>query len=291
MWIAIELEQLALDVCDDLRTRHPSELLAEHFVVRVEVTEVVGGDGTELVEHLARQTDVACNLVAVLVEQHRQDVVAVHADRAHPREVVEPDLVDDDARGLDAEARRKVSLEADRHVAQAHGAVPGVEQCSRHDPDRVGEVDDPRTVGPELAHTVGNLEHDGNRAHGLRETAGSRRLLPDAAARQRCRLVLQPRLLAAYTDLDEDEVGPLDRPVELVGHLERAAKALPIEHARRHATDNLAPLGIDVVQYELRDVEPRQPGDELGRVRRPAADDRDLHPVAPAISARSACAT
>ena len=60
-----------------------------------------------------------------------------------------------------------------------------------------------------------------------------------------------------------------------------AAVALPLEHAPREAADDLAPLGVDVVQHELRDVEPRQPGDELGRVRRAAADDGDLHPFTP----------
>ena len=94
--------------------------------------------------------------------------------------------------------------------------MPGVEQRARDDPDRVGEVDDPG-VGPgELADPLGDLEHDRHGAHRLRETARAGRLLADAAARKRGGLVLQARRLAADPDLDEDEVGVLDRLVELV---------------------------------------------------------------------------
>ena len=52
-----------------------------------------------------------------------------------------------------------------------------------------------------------------------------------------------------------------------------------------HAADDLAALGVDVVQGELGHVDPvalaREAGDELGRVGRAAADDRDLHPFTP----------
>ena len=49
--------------------------------------------------------------------------------------------------------------------------------------------------------------------------------------------------------------------------------------------DDLPPLRIDVVQHDLAEVEPvtltRKPRDELGRVRRAAADDGDFHPFTP----------
>ena len=157
--------------------------------------------------------------------------------------------------------------------------MPVVEQRARHDADRVREVDDPGVR--ELAHALGDLEHDGHGAQRLRETAGAGRLLADAAAGQRERLVGETRALAADPDLDEHEVGAVDRRVEVVGDLDRAGVALPLEHAARQAADDLAPLRVDVVQHELRDVEPRQPRDELRRVRRAAADDGDLHPFTP----------
>ena len=129
----------------------------------------------------------------------------------------------------------------------------------------------------ERAHALGDLEHDRDRAHRLGEASRAGRLLPDAAARERRGLVAQPRLLAADPDLDQDVVGALDRRVEIAGHLEPAREALPREHPPRHASDDLAPLGIDVLEHELVDVEARQPGDELRRVGGAPADDRDLH--------------
>ena len=88
---------------------------------------------------------------------------------------------------------------------------------------------------------------------------------------------LQSRLLAADADLDQDEVGVRRRRVELAGHVEPPVEPLAREHPPRHAADDLAALGIDVLQHELVDVEARQAGHELGRVGRSAADDRDLH--------------
>ena len=193
--------------------------------------------------------------------------------------MVEPDLVDDDARRLDSEPRRELPLEPDRDVAEADRAMALVEQRPRDDPDRVREVDDPG-VG-RLAHALGDLEHDRHGAQRLGKPAGAGRLLADAAARRAERLVGEPRLLAADADLDEHEVGAGNRGVEVVGDVDRPAVPLPVEHADGEAADDGAPLGIDVVQHELRDVEARQPGDELRRVRRPAADDGDLHPFTP----------
>ena len=119
----------------------------------------------------------------------------------------------------------------------------------------------------------------------LREAAGARRLLADAAAGERDRLVGEPRRLAADADLDEHEVGAVEGAVEIAGDDELAVEALSVEHPRGHAADDLAPLGVDVVQGELGHVDPvalaREAGDELGRVGRPAADDRDLHPFTP----------
>ena len=88
--------------------------------------------------------------------------------------------------------------------------------------------------------------------------------------------------LAADADLDEHEVGAVDSPVEVVArHHELAGEALALEHPARQPADDLAPLGVDVVQRELVDVEAREPGDELRRVRRAAADHGDLHPFTP----------
>ncbi len=128
-----------------------------------------------------------------------------------------------------------------------------IEEGARDDPDRVREVDDPG-VG-KLADAIGDLEHHRHGAQRLREPTGAGRLLPDAATRQRERLVAQPRVLSAYPDLHEHEVRVRDRSIEIIGDVDRAAIALPLEHAHRQAADDTAPFGVDVVQHELRDLE------------------------------------
>ena len=90
-------------------------------------------------------------------------------------------------------------------------------------------------------------------------------------------LVVQPRLLAADPDLDQDIVGVRDRRVEIGSHLEPARVTLSREHASRHASHDLAPTRIHVLKHELVDVEAHQSGHELRCVRGSAADDRDLH--------------
>jgi hypothetical protein len=191
--------------------------------------------------------------------------------------VVQADLVDDDPPGFDAQPAGEAPLEADRDVAQPHRAVAAVEQRSCDDADRVREVDDPRLRRRQRSHALGDLEDDRDGPHRFGEAAGAGRLLSDAAARERRGLVAQARLLTADADLNQDVVSAVDSRVEVAGHLEPALEALAGEHPPRHPTDDLAPLGVDVLEHELVDVETREPRDELRRVGRASADDSDLH--------------
>ena len=129
--------------------------------------------------------------------------------------------------------------------------MTGVEQRAGDDPDRVREVDDPRTGGGALADALGDLEHDRDRAQRLGEPARARRLLPDAPAGVRDRLVREPRRLAADADLDEHEVGAVDGAVEIAGDEQLAVEALAPSIRAGHAADDLAALAVDVVQREL----------------------------------------
>jgi hypothetical protein len=223
--------------------------------------------------------------LGVLGEQLGKHVGAVQAHRAHPRQVVQADLVDRHAPRCDAEQPRDLALEADRDVAEPDGAVAVVEQRARDDPDRVGEVDDPRPVGGQLPRAAGDVQDHRDRAQRLRQATRARGLLADAAAGERQRLVAQPRRLAADADLDEHRVGAVQRAVELAGDGERAREALALEHPAGEGADDLAALGVDVVQDELAEPEAlllaRQARHQLGRVGGAAADDRQLHPLTP----------
>ena len=95
--IAIELEQLALDLGDHLRSGNPVALLGEHPVVLVEVAKVVGGDGAELGEQLRRGSSMPSAISSTCeLQQAGQRVVALEPGRPHPGQVVEADLVDRD---------------------------------------------------------------------------------------------------------------------------------------------------------------------------------------------------
>jgi hypothetical protein len=124
-----------------------------------------------------------------------------------------------------------------------------------------------------------------DRPHRLGESARACRLLPDAAAGERHRLVREPRLLASDPDLDEDEVGAFDSAVEVVRDEELPLETVPIEDARGETAHDFAPLRVDVLQHELTHGKPfalaGKPADELGSVRGAAADDCDLHPFTP----------
>ena len=275
--IAVDVEQALFDLLDDGRPRLALELLAQHGVVRVEVAEVVRRDRSELVEQPAWQLDLVGELVTVLGEQGREHVRPVEQHTPHPCEVIEADLIDNDTRRLDAEPACELALESDGHVAEPDGSVAAVEQCPRDDAHRVREVDDPGVRLRERANPFGDVEDDRDSPHRLREAAGSGRLLPDAAAGERQRLVAQPRVLATDPDLDQDEIRVGDRSVEIAGHLEPAVVSLPGEHPPRHSADDLAPFGVDVLEHDLVDVQAREAGHELWRVRGAPADDSDLH--------------
>ena len=167
----------------------------------------------------------------------------------------------------------------------ADRAMAGVEQRPRDDPDRVREVDDPRPGRGERPGARRDLEHDRDGAQRLGEPARAGRLLADAPAAQRERLVAQPRRLPADAQLQQHRVGAVERAVELRRLDQPAAEALAREHPPPEPGDHLQARRVDVVEDELGQVEAvplaRETGDELRRVRRSAADDRDLHPLTP----------
>ena len=197
----------------------------------------------------------------MLGEQARQHVLVVQVNRALPGEVVEADVVESHPSRLDAEVPREPALEADGHVAQSDGAVPGVEQRAGDDADRVGEVDHPRVGGGQLAGALGDVEDDGNRAQRLRQTARAGGLLADATALERPGLVAVPGRLAADPQLQHDGVRGVQPRVEVgrPGHL-RGVTVMGHDPLR-HAADQLQPVRVGVDQHEfLKGQRVAQPG-------------------------------
>ena len=125
--------------------------------------------------------------------------------------MVEPDVLHLDVVGIDPEIVADPTLGPDGDVAQAHGPVALVEERLGHDPHGVGEVDQPRASIGAGRHLLRQLEHDGNRAQRLGQPARAHGLLAQASVAHGQRLVDVAGRLATDAQLDDDEVGTLER--------------------------------------------------------------------------------
>ena len=279
--IAVELEQVVLDLRDLLGARRPAGLAFEHLPGPVVVAQVVGGDRPERTEQLGRDLRLRAQLRQVGLEELGQAVDPVHLHRPDPGQVVQPDVLELHPLGLDPEALGEPPLEADRDVAQPDRPDLTVEQRLGHQAGRVREVDEPAPGRAAAPGELGELEHDRNGPQRLREPARPGGLLPDAPEPERDRLVEQPGGLAPDAQLHDHERRTVDRLVTIAGQDRAAAEPRPVEHPAGEATDDLQARGIDVQQRELVDGEPvgtpDEPLDQFGRVGAPGSDDRHLH--------------
>ena len=243
----------------------------------VVVAQVVRGQRSERPDELERHADH----LGALVEHLGQPVDAVDPDRPLPGQMVQADVVELDALGFDAEGLGEVALEADRHVAQADRTVALVEQRLGDDADRVREVDDPGARRRAPIRRRRELEDDRDGPESLGEPACPRRLLAHQAEPAGDRLVPKSSGLTADPQLDEDEVGAVERRIPVQGLGESTAPALAGEHPTGHAGDDAEPLRIAVEEHELVDRQTGRPCrdafDQLGGVGAAASDDHDPH--------------
>ena len=113
--VTVELQQPGLDLEDLLGAGTVRALVFQHVTRPVVVAEVRAGDRAQRANELDRRC--LRELLGSLGEQLGQPVHPVDEHRAHPREVVEPDVVKPDVRWLDLEVPRELALDADRDVA------------------------------------------------------------------------------------------------------------------------------------------------------------------------------
>ena len=158
--------------------------------------------------------------------------------------------------------------------------MAAVDQRLGHDPDRVREVDDPVPGCGPAVHRLGELQDHGHRADCLGQAAGTGRLLADRAEAGRDGLVAQASSLTADPELDEHEIGAVQRGIAIGRPDEPAGPAGLPEHPLGETADDRKALGIDIEQDELVDGQAVGAADhalhQFGRVRAPATDDRHL---------------
>ena len=136
------------------------------------------------------------------------------------------------------------------------------------------------------AHAVGDPEHDRNGAQRLRRvrrrpsSPGRCNRRRAAASRRESRASCPPTRIWMSTKSAPSTARSRSSVIS-----SRPSKPWARACARAKPPTTSPPLLVDVVQDELAHVDPlalaRQARDELGRVRRAGADDRDLHPFTP----------
>ena len=168
-------------------------------------------------------------------------------------------------------------------MATLHSPIarcPSSSSARRDDADRVGEVHDPRAGCRSTGDLLGELEQHRHRPKRLGEAAWPRRLLADRAELVGQRLVDQSSLLAADAQLDQHEVGAVERLRPVAGDRQLARPTTAAEHPPGQSADDLAPLGIDVEQRQLVGGQsgraPRDAVNELRGVGAAPTHDRDL---------------
>src|SRR4051812_28954224 len=129
--------------------------------------------------------------------------------------MVEPDLLDGDGLNGNAELRSESSLEADSHVAETDCFVTALQQRPCDNADRIGEVDDPSTLGAASLHPLGDVQHDRDGSESFHEPTGTCCLLADRVELQRDRFVAVTCCLTAYSKLQQHRGGVIDCLIEI----------------------------------------------------------------------------
>ena len=193
-------------------------------------------------------------------------------------------MLDLDLIGIDVEIVPQPALAPDRHIAQADGPVALVEEGLGDDAHRVGEIDEPRPGVTSLRRLLSQFENDRHGAQRLGQPSRPGGLLPETAVADRERLVDVAGRLPSDAQLDDDEVGALERGVTIRGGREGAAPAPVAQNAFGQAPHRFAAFLARVEQHEVVDdhsvLVVAQPVDELGGVRAPTPHDRHLYPHA-----------
>jgi hypothetical protein len=194
---------------------------------------------------------VLADRVGFTRDQIGESVNAIDTGGALPGQMVQADVLQRHAIGLDVQESSDLPLEAHGGVAQSDGAMALVEKRLHHDADRVGEVDDPCVLGSAPRGLLGDLHHHWDGAQGLGEAARSSGLLTDAPELEWQGFIHKTCSLPAHPQLNDDEMRSVERAVAISRQHELARPFVSRENAARKPADDFEPLRIDVEEHEL----------------------------------------
>ena len=224
--------------------------------VEVVVVQVFVGHGADRAQPLAAEQAALLERRqrGVVGQEPGQQVMPADAYRPQPAQVVEPGVVEPRARRVDAEGGGDAAAEPDRRVTDADHPVAEVSRHRLGDQTcRVGEVDDPRP-GSTSADPPGDVDRDRNRAQAVGDAARADRLLAEHALIQCHTLVGRPALEPADAYRREDEVGAVERPVEVGGDGDRGRVGGSGRLLGEHLADHLRPHRVQVMQDHFGDA-------------------------------------
>ena len=280
--VAVELQQLPLDLRHRGRARHALALLGQHLVVRVEVAQVVRGDRRRARRAAAAAAEPLGQRVAVVGEQPPQHVGAVEPHRADPREVVEADLVDHDP----LRRRRRAAARPARWNVIATLQSP----TARWPASSSARVTMPTGLVKSTIQAPGAARCATCSA--ISSTTGTVRSAFASPPAPVVSCPMQPHGSGSVSSRSRASWPPTRIWISTKSAPSSARSSSPVTSSRppkparssirrASAADDLAALVGDVVQRELRRRRARRARNELGRVGRPAADDRELHSFTP----------
>ena len=241
------------------------------------VIEVFGGQKAKLAQERRgkdRRPVQPRQRVRIVPEPMELRLAAVQ-DFAHPAKVIEAEVIERALGGRQAEHVRDVLEELRRCVADADDAGAG-RRAHRlcDDPDRVGEIDDPR-VRRAARHLARVAHHVRDGPHGHGKTAGANRFLSDYAVRHRRRFVPRASFDAADANAGEHVRGAIDARAARLARDESRVAGEPSRQRR----DRRETRCVRIVERDLTNGKVRadETAHEQRRADAASADDGDLH--------------
>ena len=216
-------------------------------------------------------------------EQFGQPVDAVHGDAAFPGQVVEPDVVEHHAAGStpSSAANRRWKPIATLHSPTARCPASSSARVTMPTGLVKSTIQASGLGVPAAARR--RRSTTGTVRSALASPPGAGRLLADAAALERERLVADPGGLPADPQLDQHDVGAVEprRPRSEVQVTIGPDGPCAGEHPAGERADHSSRSAAGSTSAQLVDGEhvaqPGEPVDQLRRVGRPAADNGELH--------------
>jgi hypothetical protein len=280
--IGIDLQKPVLDFGHLRCAGRLCPLLLDDMIMFIEIAEIVGGPDSQPSQQPGWKPGTLRQGFDRVGKQVRKPILAVDQNLPGPGQVIEPNVIKQYLRRLNAKQAGNRPLIADRCVAEPDRPMPMIKKGTRHNAHRICEIDDPGVFRSQPGDPFGNLQDHWHRTECLGQAASTRGLLAQAATLQREGLVQRSRRLSSNPQLDQYHSGICHGLVKIKCGRDLPGIAVFVQDPLRNPADEREPLRCRISQYELinRDevLQPGDPIDQLGCVGGASPYHGDLHP-------------